>query len=480
MSERKAAVIGPVSGGRFGWPFGAFFGDIRKLGYVEEEYFLEGEAVHYKPKGKLKHDGQWTLQEEDTSPFRTRILVRRPLNAESFNGTVVLEWANVSYGYEISFCDPEELYEKGFAYVSVSAQIVGVTGFASSRQGLLDWDPDRYGSLHIPDEGISFDIFTQAARAVGPGRDTSAGPDPMGGLRVERLIGAGGSQSGGRVLAYANGVQPLENAFDALMPMFNGGTGIDFDRETVYKDRDKSAAKKQRPRAMAALMRSDTAVPIMTINSESEALFAQMMSTQPDSANTCTWEIAGASHAPTYQMQRITQKTDRDGLSDSLCTYKTHTNSNVRWFPVVGAALLHVQEWIKNGTPPPAQPRIAIDPKTKNYLRDEHGNVVGGVRLPDTDVPIASYCSGAGYVLGGYTTPFDAAKLKALYPTRESYVAKVKAAAEKARDAGVITESRVEEYVKMAEAAPVPEPFPVPESKINMKQIAVMLKLFGK
>lgn len=77
-SNSGFAVSGPIQGGGHGWAFGAYFGDIKKLGYVEEEYFLGGVAQRYSAAGALTPDGKWTVEKGSTSPYKTRILVRRP------------------------------------------------------------------------------------------------------------------------------------------------------------------------------------------------------------------------------------------------------------------------------------------------------------------------------------------------------------------------------------------------------------------
>jgi hypothetical protein len=88
---------------------------------------------------------------------------------------------------------------------------------------------------------------------------------------------------------------------------------------------------------------------------------------------------------------------------------------------------------------------------------DENGNVLGGIRLPELEVPAARYVVGPTYPLGGYTVPLSPARLKQLYPAHGDYVTRVSIAANTARDAGFILPLRVEEYIKAAEAAPVPE-----------------------
>jgi hypothetical protein len=213
-------VTGPVTGGKHGWAFGAYFGDISELGYepgyIEEEYFIEGTAQYYQPVNTLAKDGTWTLEAVGAAPYKTRLLVRRPADPAKFNGAVIVEWANVSAGYEISLMDNRGIYEEGFAYASVSAQVNGLYGFEEKPQGLIPWDSERYGSLDIPNDGMSYDIFTQATRAVSQNRPRE-GVDPMGGLEVKKIFAMGESQSGSRVLSDANGVQPIETYSTLLL-----------------------------------------------------------------------------------------------------------------------------------------------------------------------------------------------------------------------------------------------------------------------
>ena len=56
-------------GGRHGWPFGAFYGDIGALGYVEAEYFIAGQALRFAPVAALGQDGRWSV--EPTTPEDT-------------------------------------------------------------------------------------------------------------------------------------------------------------------------------------------------------------------------------------------------------------------------------------------------------------------------------------------------------------------------------------------------------------------------
>lgn len=94
------------------------------------------------------------------------MLVRRPAEAGRFNGTVVVEWLNVSAFMDASVewtYTHTELIRGGYAWAGVSAQHAGVTGSpypgqAAPGGGLKGWDPERYGDLSHPGDDYSYDI----------------------------------------------------------------------------------------------------------------------------------------------------------------------------------------------------------------------------------------------------------------------------------------------------------------------------------
>ena len=178
------------------YPFSTWH-DLAGNGYVEEEY-LSGAADAYSTSGaKLASD----------VPYRTRLLVRRPVSQSSFNGTVLVEWQNVTAGYDLDALWNRRHLREGYAWVGVSAQRVGVNQ-------LRGWSPTRYGSLDVTGNGafvtdqLSYDIFAQAAQAL---RSPGA-VDPLGGLEAARVLAIGASQSAGRMTTYYNVVLPQEQA----------------------------------------------------------------------------------------------------------------------------------------------------------------------------------------------------------------------------------------------------------------------------
>jgi hypothetical protein len=198
------------------------------VGYTEVEYFMAGTAAAYLPTSPLTSDGQWAVAPASSAAYKTRLLVFRPANPAKFNGTVVVEWLNVSGGLDTS---PDwtsahvEMIREGTAWVGVSAQQIGVEGGTSIvgiNLGLKVVNPARYGTLSHPGDSFSYDIFSQAAEAI----RHPAGVDPLGGLRRKHVIATGESQSAFRLVTYIDAIQPLANVFDGFLVHSRSSGGV--------------------------------------------------------------------------------------------------------------------------------------------------------------------------------------------------------------------------------------------------------------
>src|SRR6266853_1207629 len=103
--------------------------DLAPLGYKIEEFFVSGTASSYKLSSAPTSDGRWNAVPAENVPYATRIVTVRPSDPKKFNGTVVVEWLNVSGGGD-GAADwiglHREILRNGYAYVGVSAQKVGV------------------------------------------------------------------------------------------------------------------------------------------------------------------------------------------------------------------------------------------------------------------------------------------------------------------------------------------------------------------
>jgi hypothetical protein len=435
-------IQGPVTGGTHGWAFGRPLVDLAAKGYVEEEFFLSGEATTYAlaPGADMGRDGRWRIAPKGKAPFKTRLLVYRPADPAAFNGTAVVCWNNVTAGYELFFGESPEVLAGGYACVCASVQKVGVHGFDDDPQGLIAWDGARYGNLIIPSDDISYDIFTQVARAVGPGRDGAV--DPMGGLAVRKVIGLGASQSAGRLATYVNAVHPLlaaqgERVFDGYVLQIYFGAGAPVEASDRPAPADRAA-----PRALPtgqSLIRDDLDVPAMIVNTELEAM-ACFKVRQPDTDRFRTWEAAALTHVSYQSQVTRNEKFQRDfGVLPPAASQATN---RIYIQPLYDAALHHMNRWVNGGPPPPSQPLIDFTSEGE-VIRDENGIARGGVRMPQADAPVATNSSipvtndFAGQ-LRGSNKPFGAVKLDALYGDEATYLARFKAAAEAAVKAGVL------------------------------------------
>jgi hypothetical protein len=435
-------IQGPVTGGTHGWPFNRPLIDLARKGFVEEEFFLAGEATTYAlaPGADLGRDGKWRVQPKGKVPFKTRLLVYRPADAATFNGTVVVCWNNVTAGYELFLGESPEVLEGGYAYVCASVQRVGLHGFEENPQGLIAWDGERYGDLSIPTDDASYDIFSQVARAVGPGRDRSV--DPLAGLEVRTVIGLGASQSAGRLSTYINAIHPLPpeqggHAFDGYMLQiyFGGGTPVEASDRPVNP-----AAANARPLPRSQnLIRDDLDVPVMIVNTELEAI-ACLPVRQPDTDRLRTWEAAALTHV-SYQAQLIRNEKFRRDFGAAPPPPSEQMN-RIYLQPFYDAALHHLNRWVSGGAPPPGQPLIDFTGDGKP-VRDRLGIATGGARLPQADAPVAMNSSTpvtndfAGR-LRGSSRPLDGATLEALYGDEAGYLARFEQAAAAAVAAGVM------------------------------------------
>ena len=401
MTTRTPTVTGPVPGDLP--PYGAPPDELLPESYVVEEYQFEGSTVAYAFAHDVHPpiDGRWDVDEAAEATYRTRLLVVRPDDAARFNGTVVVAWQNVSAGYEIGSPPAEAL--AGGAWVGVSAQEVGLYGHpAGMAYGgaralpLLEHDPQRYGTLLHPGDQGSFDIFTQAGRAVGPRR--SGDVDPLAGLPVQRTIAVGGSQSAMRLVAYLNAVHPHAGVFDGFVL-------------SVWEGRA------PRPEIGAIGMGVRTAIrdqptPVIVVNSEFEAPHLSQLPVH-DTEHLRVWEVAGTPHAP---VRSHIGPPDTRGLVGNPLSIT----------PVHEAALRAMHQWLATGTPAPAQPRITIEPGTRPSIRrDDDGNAIGGIRLPELAVPTHEYrgmAFGTGRApLFGSARPFSDDDLRVRYPDRAKF-----------------------------------------------------------
>ena len=452
--KQTADVAGPISGGRHGWPFAAALRDVDSYGYDEIEYFLEGTAQHYRDvnQSQSRRDGHWQAEVVGEQAFKTRFIVYRPKDPKNFNGTVMLTWNNVTAGYDLFGAESLELLEGGFALVCLTTQKVGIDGLPPVNQGLASWDPERYGDLAIPTDDCSYDIFTQAALAVGPERDNAV--DPMAGLEVKHVVAYGASQSAGRLATYINAIQPITRALDGfiLAIYFGRGTPIEVGDEVVNINATGGDAPKNRLMG-ENLLRDDLSVPIFVVNSELEAI-ACFGVRQEDSDTFRYWESAGTCHV-SQQIQVTRQAMQkRDQIKGRA---QPEGINGIPMGLLYDAVFYHMHRWLNDNILPPSQPKIEFTDEGE-VVRDEHGIAVAGIRLPQVVAPLATNSAipkaeGIFALLDGSSYPFDEKKVRALYQDRETFLDKFEAAALDAVVNQVLRPRDVQDLIEEAKAS---------------------------
>lgn len=441
-------VSGPVRGGDKGWPQTAAPQDLPALGYVEEEFFFAGTAHSYAPKSGtvLGSDGVWQVEPAGAARYRTRLLVRRPVDPARFNGTVVVEWLQSHPGAAFDknvywIWAHEEILRGGYAWVGISADRGAVDGHPpDAKDGfpdLVHWDAKRYGSLTIPSEDLGYDIFTQGARLVGPHR-TPAGIDPMGGLKVQRLVSGSASAATARLISYYNAVQPLEHLFDGFLLHARMGTDA----------RPLNLAVKQPD---IVQLRTDQTAPVIVTNTEGEAP-RHFAARQPDGATYRLWEVTGAPHTNMFWIGWFNRMSERDfGSKPTGCDVPEDVPSNY----VENAALHALVGWVRDGIAAPQFAPITIKAGAGPEVeRDALGNAKGGVRLPNVAVPAARFPGRMG--CAGSSALLSAAEFNERYGSREAWLTQFRAAVADAQQQGYLLPADGEAMLRAAERRQLP------------------------
>ncbi len=449
-------VTGPITGGAHDSPFNPMPKRLAdQYGYREQEYFIQGQAQSYLPAGTWTSDGLWTATPSTTAAYQTRILVRRPIDPSHFNGTVVVEWLNVSSGMD---SDPdfgfagEQLMSEGAAWVGVSVQSVGVNGGPKipipgfDAKALKVWDPERYGALVQPGDDFAFDIYSQAAQAI----RRPNGVDALDGLTASKVVATGESQSAFNLVTYANAIQPIAQIYDGFMIHSRGGGG--------------SAINHTTPGAVpkVAHIRADLTVPVMQFETETDLFgLGFAAARQPDTDRLRTWEVAGTAHADQSTLDYgLESGRQLDSTTKLDFTALCGTINNGPQRAVARQAFDSLLTWVGGGAAPASGP--AIDTTTEAIVRDDVGNAKGGVRTPPVDAPISTLSgeppAGSSVIcsLFGSTTPFTAAQLAARYPDHPTYVAGVTDSADAAVTAGHLLAVDRDAFVAQAEAVAIP------------------------
>jgi hypothetical protein len=445
-SHTAATLTGPITTGHVVEPLSAQPLDLAASGYVEQEFFASGTASAFKATS-IPSDGDWSIVPTTTASYETRILVRRPADPARFNGTVVVEWMNVSAGESApdwQYLNPM-LMRDGYAYVGVSAQSLGVEGgksllgTISGSGGLVAGEPTRYGSLHHPGDRYALDIFAQIGQALRAPNEPA-----LGDLKLKHIVAIGESQSAFYLTTFADAVQPRTNTFDGIFIHSRDGSGASLGGTAL---RAKEVPNNLR-------IRTDLKVPVFMFETQTDLIeLGYAAAQQPNTSKIRTWEVAGTSHADAYEL----------GPAASVLGCTTPVNDGPQHL-VAQAAFAAFDKWVIDGRQPPSPPPFRLASTHPATLAlDGHGNVIGGVRTPAVAVPVSTLSGappkGATLIcsLFGSSTPFTQAELISLYHNEAGYLAAYRASLNSAIEMGFILAADRAPLLALAQSVQLPQ-----------------------
>lgn len=413
--------------------------------YVEEEFFIEGAATlfsyaHNPPLGPTD-----IVAIEEDVPYKTRIIVRRPADAQRFNGTVVVEWWNSTAGFDTAPAwDPSAEYfaREGIIYVGVTNSTTSLAFLTTGCRVLGFLPPScgaRYASLSLPENGLAFEMMSQIATLLKS--DRAENPIP-GSYQVERLFHVGESQQAGSVVTYASAFH-LDGVNDGYFIQSGiNARSINFGPRCGAEGVPEFPECTPRLQFPDSLVRTDLPVPVYQVITQTdfETLNFNVFGRQPDTETFRYYEVAGGAHNTVHVDVELIPAGifgPAPVLLEDLCANPLNTTADGPVFVshALNALWERMERQVARGWRPPAG--VVMDAVGDVLQRDGLGNVTGGVRLPSMEAPTATYVStnvadptlppqlqsigNLACRLSGSVLPFDEATLDELYPRRSSY-----------------------------------------------------------
>jgi hypothetical protein len=256
---------------------------------------------------------------------------------------------------------------------------------------------------------------------------------------VRHVIATGQSGSAAQLRHYYNSVHPIDSAVDGFV-LHGAGQRL----------------------------RTDLRTPVFKIMAETDVIRVQAAIRQPDSDYLRTWEVAGSSHLDVDIVRAHLRLKERDRPDLNQEAPPNCVNLQPSRLParlVQHAVYDWMRQWVAGTARPPRAPPIemsSIVPPTNGpdgfsvVRRDEHGNALGGIRLAEFAVPIATN-SGVNDLAGtcfgyGLYTPFDSVTVVRLYPTRARYIEAINRTADENLRAGFVTPEGADQMKRDAAA----------------------------
>lgn len=353
--------------------------DLGPFGYVEDEYLIRGFASTWETSPTPGEP----IERASGIPYATRVLVRRPTDPARASGVVHLEPLHPHRDGGLTWRGAApHILRSGDAWV-------GVTVYAHQADLLRDRiAPERYAELDLPAGGLEWDVLGDTAAALRAGA--------VADVVAEHIILSGWSATGSFVRVF------LREGFAARRPglidgavvfISSGGAG---DAGYPGLSPDSPSLPLDDPRRTIR----DVGVPVFEVLSETESETHEHQ-TRDDSDTPGDrfrlYQVAGTAHEEPWLRGRLTNSATLEAVGipapDGANVVEEYADGRLDL--VAQAALARMAAWLADGTPPPSFPRFSFDGErdgeNRPLARDADGNVLGGVRTPWLEAPLAAY-----------------------------------------------------------------------------------------
>lgn len=408
------------------------FMDLAQKGYLEEEYFFSGTSNIYGEDGKGRAKVLY-----NNAPYTNRFLLRRPIEPEKASGRIVVEIINSTSFMDhdrIWLLTHQQLMREGDVYVGLTSKPITMKTLRKydwKRYAPLSWDNPRESlfpaellgnmpgaSFPETEDGLIWDMLTELPQKLREEEQC------LGGIKPKKIYLAGWSQSGSVMITYTN---------------YFAKADFEMGRKPIY---DGWFSAGPAPACVPALNQSEcmdvedgdskikfAGVPYIEMHTESENAFlgtAQARIGDSDDAQLQYrfYTVAGATHDAKSTMRDYynDDRSDQDKVGVFFVYPGREPYPND--FPyglAFSAGIKCLYDWVEKGVEPPKVEDIPLKKDLTNQ-KDEHGNALGGWRLPEIELPVCTYEqfstplvkseSGALY---GSEIPFSSEELKKLY-----------------------------------------------------------------
>jgi Alpha/beta hydrolase domain len=482
------------------------YGTFRAGEFVLWEGRVTGEL---RPSEKIPDLDKAPKSAKGMVEYSAKVTLIFPRNPKSGNGALLVDIPNRGRAYaQALYNSPRDepfesgTYEVGTGFLQDHGFSVAEVQWELGQGAELPSFTDGSGQKRFV-EGVGFAIVRDAADFLTHAAADGAGTaNPLQGA-IKRTLASGKSQSGRYLKTFLfNGFNMVDGrrVFDGMhvfvsgagmLPIMQSGTGPqssatgapsfeDPEFRGVHEDvltiGDIIKRVKSRGEKPPLMLMINSTTDYFSLRASLSRTGAEGTAEQPFPDNVRVYDIAGASHVV---------------LRKANCQLPP---ARLDWSPVSRATLLHLDDWVAKGTEPPKSRLMPLeeakgDPtvlRAPAHLakaiieipkRDEDGNAVGGVRLPDMQAPLgvnarqnpplSFQCMLAGAYVAFPLSQADAdaahdthRPVLARYKTRNDYVDRIRTAARDLErdgfllpdDAAIIIQSAAESSLWRARA----------------------------